>query len=142
MAGETRSAALNTSKLFYDNPGAGAFWATFNLTFSTTDNELNDVVEAGYIGPNVRVLAVGWYPTDMDTNVSPLVAHKFTVNSVDQVTGIFGAGTGASSITAVTPTAAATTPGTAPQLVTVTTTAAAATAAAGTAVLALLCQKI
>lgn len=142
MAGETRSAALSASKLFYDNPGAGASWHIFNLTFSTTENELNDVVEAGYIGPNVRVLAVGFYPTDMDSNGSPTLAHKVTVNAVDQVTGLTGAQSGASSLTPVTPTAAATAPGTAPQLVTVTSTTAAATAVAGTAVLALLCQKI
>lgn len=140
MAGETRTVAASAARTFPQNPGAGAYWVIFNLTFSTTENEAADVVQAGYIAPNARVLAVGWYPTDMDTNVSPAAVHKVTVNSVDQVTGLTGAQTGASSLTPVTPTAAATAPGTSPQLVTVTTTTAAATAAAGTAVLALLCQ--
>jgi hypothetical protein len=142
MAGETTSVAASAARGFYDNPGAGAFWATFNLTFGTTDNELNDIMQAGYIGPNVRVLAVYFGPTDMDTNGSPAVVHKVTINAVDAVTGLTGAQTGASSLTAVTPTFAATAPGTAVQLVQVQSTTAAATAAAGTAVLALLCQKI
>lgn len=142
MAGETTAVAASSARLFYDNPGAGAFWATFNLTFGTTDNELNDIMQAGYIGPNVRVLAVAWYPTDMDTNVSPAAVHKVTINAVDAVTALTGAQTGASSLTPVTPTFASTAPGTAAQLVQVQTTTAAATAAAGTAVLALLCQHI
>lgn len=142
MAGETRTVAASTARNYVQNPGAGTFWVPFNLTFSATDNELNDVVQAGYIGANVRVIAVGWFPTDMDTNVSPLVVHKVTVNSVDAVTGLTGAQTGTSSFTPVTSTFAATVPGTAVQLVTVTSTAAAATAAIGTAVLGLLCQNL
>jgi hypothetical protein len=142
MAGETTSVAASAARVFYDNPGAGSFWATFNLTFGTTDNELNDIMQAGYIGPNVRVLAVFWGPTDMDTNGSPTVAHKVTVNAVDAVTGLTGAQTGTSSLSPVTSTFASTAPGTAPQLVQVQSTAASATAAAGTAVLSLLCQKI
>jgi hypothetical protein len=142
LAGETTSAAASASKLYYDNPGAGAFWVSFSLTFSTTQNETADVMEAGYIGPNVAVTAVYWGPTDMDTNVSPAVVHKVTVNAVDAVTGLTGAQTGTSSLSAVTSTFAATAPGTSPQLVTVTSSTAAATAASGTAVLRLLCQKI
>jgi hypothetical protein len=142
MAGETTAVAASASKTFYDNPGAGTFWAKFNLTFGTTDNELNDIMQAGYIGPNVLPLVVGWFPTDMDTNGSPVVVHKVTINGVDAVTALTGAQTGTSSLTPVTPTFAATTPGTAPQLVQVQTTTAAATAAAGTGVLMLLCQKI
>jgi len=142
MAGETTTVAATAARTSYQNPGAGAYWVFFNLSFSTTQNETNDVMQAGYIAPNTRVLAVGWYPTDMDTNVSPAVVHKVTVNSVDVVTGLTGAQTGTSSLTPVTPTAASTTPGTSVQLVSVTSTTAAATAAAGTAVLALLCQAM
>lgn len=141
MAGETTAVAASAAKLFTDLV-SGCFLATFNLTFLSTDNETNDIMQAGYIGPNVRVLAVGWYPTDMDTNVSPAVAHKVTINTVDAVTGLTGAQTGASSLTPVTPTFASTAPGTAAQLVQVQSTTAAATGAAGTAVLALLCQHI
>jgi len=141
MAGETTVVPIAAGRVFYDNAGSGAFWATFNLTFLSTDNETNDVMQAGYIGANVRVLAVGWYPTDMDTGIAAVV-HKVTINAVDAVTGLTGAQTGTSSITPVTPTFAATAPGTDKQLVIVTTTTAAATGAAGTAVLSLLCQKI
>jgi hypothetical protein len=142
MAGETTSLAGSASKLFYDQGGAGAFIAYMSQSFSTTQNETADVMEMGYIPPNVRVLAVGYYPTDMDTNVSPALVHKVTVNSVDQVTGLTGGQTGTSSWNTVTPTAVTTTPGTSPQLVTVTSSTAAATAAAGTVTLALLCQHI
>jgi hypothetical protein len=142
MAGETTAVSANAAKTFYDNPGAGCFLVRYNLTFGTTDNQTADVMQAGYIGANVRVVAVGWYPTDMDTNVSPAVVHKVTVNTVDVVTGLTGAQTGTSSWTPVTPTAASTAPGTSPQLVSVTSSTAAATAAAGTAVLELLCQHM
>lgn len=142
MAGETTSAAATAARTFSQNPGFGAYWVFFNLTFSTTQNETNDVMEAGYIGPNVRVLCVAWYPTDMDTNVSPAVVHKVTINAVDAVTGLTGAQTGTAQNTPVTSTFASTAPGTSAQLVKVTSTTAAATAAAGTAVLALMCQNI
>lgn len=141
MAGETTNAPASAARVFVDVP-VGLFVVPFNLTYSTTQNELNDVMQAGYIGPNVRVVAVGWHPTDMDTNVSPAAVHKVTVNSVDAVTGLTGAQSGTASFTPVTATFAATTPGTDKQLVTVTTTTAAATAAAGTAVLFLYCQHI
>lgn len=140
MAGETTVVAASAARLAYQNPGAGSFLCRFSLTFGTTDNETNDIMQAGYIPANARVVAVGFYPTDMDTNVSPTVVHKVTVNAVDVVTGLTGAQSGASSWTAVTPTAAATAPGTSVQLVQVQSTTAAATAAAGTAVLELLCQ--
>jgi hypothetical protein len=142
MAGETTSVAASAARLAYDNPGAGAFWATFNLTFGATDNELNDIMQAGYLPANTRVLAVYWGPTDMDTNGSPAAVHKVTINAVDAVTALTGAQTGTSSLSPVTSTFASTTPGTAVQLVQVQTTTAAATGVAGTAVLGLLCQKI
>ena len=142
MAGETTSVAATAARTFNENPGAGSFWIFFNLTFSSTQNETNDVMEAGYIGANTRVVSVYWGPTDMDTNVSATVVHKVTVNAVDAVTGLTGAQSGASSLTAVTSTFASTAPGTAPQLVKVTSTTQAATGAAGTAVLGLHCQKV
>lgn len=141
MAGETTSVASSAARTFYDNPGAGAFFVPFSLTYSTTQNELNDVMEAGYIPANTRVVAVYWGATDMDTNVSPAVVHKVTVGSIDVVASLTGAQTGTASWTAVTPTAAATAVSSSAQLVKVTTTTAAATAAAGTATLMLLCQK-
>src|SRR6185503_13202627 len=107
MAGETTSVAASAARAYYDNPGAGAFLAKFTLTYGSTDNESADIMQAGYIGPNVRVVAVGWYPTDMDTGIAAVV-HKVTINAVDAVTGLTGAQTGASSWTPVTPTFATT----------------------------------
>lgn len=140
MAGETTSVAASAARNYYANPGAGTFAVEFSLTYSTTQNELNDVMEAGYIPPYAKVYAVGWYPTDMDTNGSPAAVHKVTVGSTDVVTGLTGAQTGTASFTPVTPTAAATATSSSAALVKVTTTTAAATAAAGTARLVLFCQ--
>lgn len=140
MAGETTAVSVATSRQFYANPGAGCFLVPFSLTFSTTQNETDDVMECGYIPPFARAVAVIWCPTDMDTNVSPAVVHKVTVGSTDIVTGLTGAQTGAASITAVIPTAVDDATSSSAQLVKVQSTTAAATAAAGTAMLFLLCQ--
>ena len=140
MAGETRSLTGAQARQFYDNYGAGAFLVPFSLTFGTTDNETNDVVQAGYLPAYTRVVAVIWAPTDMDTNVSPAVVHKVTVGATDIVTGLTGAQSGAASLTVCTQASIATAVSSSAQLVTVTSTTAAATAAAGTAQLFLLCQ--
>jgi|SRR5882724_1350122 len=141
MAGETTTVAASAARNYYDNPGAGTFVVPFNLTFLSTDNETADVMEAGYLPPNVRMVGVTWAPTDMDTNGSPAVVHKVTVGSTDIVTGLTGAQTGTSSYTAVTNAAAVLAPATTPTKVTVTSSTAAATGAAGTAVLFIHCQK-
>lgn len=139
MAGETTAVPAAAARTYYDNPGAGAFVVSFNLTFGTGDNELNDVMEAGYMPPNVKILAVGWYPTDMDSGTAAV--HKVTVGATDVVTGLTGAQTGAASFTPVTNAARVLAPATTATKVTVTTTTAAGTAVAGTAVLDLWCQK-
>jgi len=141
MAGETTTVAASAARNFYDNPGAGAFVVSFNLTYLSTDNETADIMQAGYLPPNVKMLAVGWYPTDMDTG-SAAVVHKVTVGSTDIVTGLTGAQTGTSSFTPVTNAARVLAPATTPTLVVVNTTTAAATGAAGTAVLDIWCQKV
>lgn len=139
MAGETTAVSANAARVYKDHPGFGLFAVPFSLTFGTNDNQLNDVMEAGYIGGGVSPYAVVWIPTDMDTNVSPAAVHKVTVGSTDIVTGLTGAQSGTAQIVPVS--AIATTTGGAATKVTVTTTTAAATAAAGTATLILLCQK-
>lgn len=141
MAGETTSLTASTARNFVDNPGAGAFLASFDLTYSTTQNELNDVYEVGVLPAYTRVVAVVWAPTDMDTNASPAVVHKVTVGSTDVVTGLTGAQTGAASLTVCTQASIAAAVSSSQQTVKVQTTTAAATAAAGTAKLILLCQK-
>lgn len=140
MAGETTSVAASAAKLYPSNPGAGLFSETFNLTYSTTQNETADVMEAGYLAPNVRVLYVIWAPTDMDSGTAAV--HKVTVGSTDIVTGLTGAQTGVASLTVCTQASLAATPSTSPALVKVTTTTAASTAVAGTAQLILVCTPL
>lgn len=133
MAGETTTAAS------LDPPYEGAeglFLVPFTLSYSTTQNETNDVMQAGYLPSGVTVYSVIYAPTDMDTNVSPAVVHKVTIGSTDVLTGLTGAQTGAKTCNPITPLTT-----TAKTLVTVTSTTAAATAAAGTLYLAFLCQK-
>ncbi len=140
MAGETTSVAASAARLFTDHPpGSGLFVCSFSLTFATTQLELNDVMEAGYIPANTRVLAVVWAPTDMDSATTAV--HKVTVGSTDIVTGLTGAQTGAASLTVCTQASIVATPSTSPALVKVTTTTA-PTAVAGTAMLFLLCVKL
>ena len=132
MAGETTATTdLNAPYEAID----GLFLVPFTKAYSTTQNELNDVMEMGYLPANVTIYGFIYSPTDMDTNVSPAVVHKITVGS-DLATGLTGAQTGAKSFVGCVPTTI-----TAKTKVTVTTTTAAATAAAGTLYLAALCQK-
>lgn len=141
MAGETTSVSVATVRNTKGHVGSGMFAIPFSLTFSSTQNETNDVMEAGYLPPYTRVFAVGWHPTDMDTNVSPAVVHKVTIGSTDVVTGLTGAQSGAASLTPVTQAAALVATSASEQLVKVTSTTAAATGAAGTATLVLYCQN-
>lgn len=137
MAGETTTVSANLARVYKDHPGFGLYAIEFSLTFGSTDNQLNDIMEAGYIGANVRPVAAIWIPTDMDTNVSPAVVHKITVGSTDIVTGLTGAQSATTQIVGCSTLATTT----AVTKVQVQTTTAAATAASGTATLILLCQK-
>lgn len=133
MAGETTTAAS------LDPPYEGAegmFLVPFTLTYSTTQNELNDVMQAGYLPAGVTVYGLIYSPTDMDTNVSPALVQKVTIGSTDVATALTGAQTGAKTFVGITPVTL-----TAKTLATVTSTTAAATAAAGTLYLAFVCQK-
>ncbi len=133
MAGET---VATTDKQAPYEASEGMFLVPFALTYGSTNNETNDVMEAGYIPANCTVYGILYVPSDMDTNVSPAVVHKVSVGSTDIVTGLTGAQTGTSSVNACAPTTV-----TAKTKVTVTTTTAAATGAAGTLKLTLICQK-
>lgn len=133
MAGET--VATTATQAPYE-AAEGLFLVPFTLTYGTGNNELNDVMEAGYVPANVTVYGFLYAPSDMDTNVSPAVVHKITLGSTDLVTGLTGAQTGAKSFQPCTPTTV-----TAKTKVKVTTTTAAATAAAGTLYLTAVCQK-
>lgn len=133
MAAETVSA--NSTDVPFELP-SGLFIVPFTLTYGTTNNELNDVMEAGYLPANVTVYGVIFAPSDMDTNVSPTVVHKITVGSTDVASALTGAQSGAKSFVAIDPVTT-----TAKTLAKVTTTTAAATAAAGTMYLGFVCQK-
>ena len=141
MAGETVAVAGSVVRLQMAAPGAGLYPIEFDLTYSSTNNETADVMEAGYLPPFARVYSVGWYPTDMDTGIAA-VLHKVTVGSTDIVTGLTGAQTGTSQLVPVTSAAAQAAVSNAAQLVKVTTTTAAATGAAGTAKLVLWCANV
>lgn len=141
MAGETISVPATAARTYYDNPGAGTFVVSNTLTFGTTDNQLADVQQVGYLPPNVKLLAVGFYPTAMDTNGSPTLVLKLTVGSTDVVTGVSGAQGGASSLVPVNQAGRVLAASTSPTLVQVQCTTAAATAAAGSMIVDLYCQK-
>jgi len=133
MAGETTSAA--SADVPFEMP-AGVFLVPFTVSYATTQLELNDVMELGYLPAGVTVYGIIYSPTDMDTNVSPAVVQKVTLGSTDVATGLTGAQTGAKSFVGIVPTTL-----TAKTLAKVTTTTVPGTAAAGTLYCAFLCQK-
>ncbi len=133
MAGET-TAALSADAPF--TVPTGLFLVPFTVSYATSQLELNDVMELGYLPANCTVYGVVYSPTDMDTNVSPAVVQKVTLGSTDVATGLTGAQTGAKSFVGIVPTTL-----TAKTLAKVTTTTAPGTAAAGTLYCAFLCQK-
>lgn len=133
MAGETTSRSGIDSDVLPHAQGPifnGAVWTT---ELATSQLELNDVINMGYI-PQGAVL-VGFYAfaDDLDSNASPALAWKITVGSTDVKTSItIGQASSVSthSITqflGIEPITMS-----APTLVKVTFTTAAATAAAGT----------
>lgn len=133
MAGET----VTTTNLKPPYAAAeGRFLVPFTTAYLSTNNELNDVMQIGYLPANVTVYGFVYLPTDMDTNVSPAVVHKITLGSTDLVSGLTGAQTGTGSYQPCVPTTI-----TADTLLKVTTTTAAATGAAGTLYLAADCQR-
>jgi hypothetical protein len=122
---------------YYDVMTSGVGWVKYNITFSTTENELNDIVEVGNIGIAHQPIAYLWFPSDMDSATGAV--HKITVGGTDIVTGLTGAQTGTSQMGPVTTLIATSTN---PTKVQVQTTTAAATPVAGTATLFLLCVKV
>lgn len=133
MAGETTAAVSADTP--YEVP-AGMFLVPFTVAYATTQLELNDVMELGYLPTNCTVYGVIYSPTDMDTNVSPAVVQKITIGSTDVATGLTGAQTGAKSFVGIVPLTLS-----AKTLAKVTTTTVPGTAAAGTLYCAFLCQK-
>lgn len=132
MAGETSGTAVAVP---YAMP-AGTFIIPFTASFSSTENETNDVKNVGYLPKGVKIYGVIYRATDMDTNVSPALVHKVSAGSTDLVTGLTGGQTGTGLVAPCIPLEL-----TADTLVTITSTTAAATGAAGTVYLGILCQK-
>lgn len=133
MAGETTSRSGLDAQLLPHARGPvlnGAVWTT---ELATTQLELNDVINMGYIPTGAVLLGFIAYADDLDSNGSPALAWKITVGSTDVKTGItIGQASSVSthSITQFLGIEPITT--TEATLVKVTFTTAAATAAAGT----------
>ena len=140
MAGETTAAVASAVRNQMGNPGAGLWPLRFDLAYSTTQNETNDVMEAGYLPAGVKVAAVQAASTDMDSGIAAVV-HKVTVGSTDIVTGLTVAQAGTASITPTTTAYIQAAPVASEQLIKVTTTTAAATGVAGTLTLILWCYN-
>lgn len=130
MAGETTSAtSLDPPFAGFD----GFFLVPFTVSYSTTQNELNDVMELGYLPADCKVYGAIYTPTAMAASA---LVHKITIGSTDVVTGLTGAVAGTSSVQTWSPVTL-----TAKTLAKVTSTTAAVTPAAGTLTVTFLCQK-
>lgn len=124
MAGETVSASATARVTGKKMPGSGLVANPWTLAYSTTNNETNDVMEAGYLPEGVTCIGFLYAPDDMDSSTG--LVQKITVGSTDVATGLSGGQTGAKTFVPIVPYVT-----TAPTLVKVTTTTAATTAVAG-----------
>ena len=127
MAGETTALARGSQRFGRKLSNTALCANPFTLAFGTTANQVNDIMQAGYIPAGVTLLGFFVVATDMDTNVSPAVVHQILLSTTALVSGITlgqGAGSGFYPCTPTTTTAAT--------VLNVKTTTAAATAATGT----------
>jgi hypothetical protein len=124
LAGETTALAVAARSTGRKLPNVGLTANPWTLAYSTTNNETNDVMEAGYLPEGVTLLGFIYAPDDLDSSTG--LVHKITVGSTDVATGLTGGQTGAKSFVAITPLTT-----TEPTLVKITTTTAATTAVAG-----------
>ena len=131
MAGETKAVptAFAKPKVKLTNPALSG--TVFSNLVATTEAELADVVNLGYIPAGVTVIGFFIATPDMDSSTG--IVMKITIGSTDVLTGVTTAVLGSvatqvPSVRAIIPYAT-----TASTLVTTTfTTAASGTAAAGT----------
>jgi hypothetical protein len=130
VAGET-TAALSANVPF-ELP-AGLFLVPFSVSYSTTQNETNDVMELGYLPANCTVYGLHFIPTAMAASA---LVHKVTIGSTDVATGMIAGVLGTPTYLPITPQTL-----TAKTLAKVTSTTAATTPAAGTLKCAFVCQK-
>jgi hypothetical protein len=127
MAAETTSVASSARKIGRKSSSVALVANPLTGTYTTTDNQLNDVMEVGYIPAGVTCIGMTVATTDMDTGTA--VVHKVTIGSTDVASSLTLAQTGASGFYAFAPITT-----TAPTLVKITTTTAATTAVAGSIV--------
>ena len=131
MAGETKAVPTAYLKPKRQLAGSGLCCTVFENAVATTEAELADVVNLGYLPAGVTVIAVGIATPDMDSSTG--IVQKITIGSTDVLTGITTAVLGSvatqvPSVRAIIPYAT-----TDKTLVSTTyTTAASGTAAAGT----------
>lgn len=131
MAGETKAVPTAFIKPKVQLSNAALTGTVFSNLVATTEAELADVVQLGYIPAGVTVLGFFIATPDMDDSTG--IVFKITVGSTDVLTGITTAVLG--SVATQVPSVRAIIPytTTAKTLVSVTfTTAASGTAAAGT----------
>lgn len=131
MAGETKAVPTAFAKPKRQLAGSGLCCTVFSNAVATTEQELADVVNLGYLPAGVTVVAVGIATPDMDSSTG--IVQKVTIGSTDVLTGITTAVLGSvatqvPSVRAIIPYAT-----TDKTLVSTTyTTAASGTASAGT----------
>lgn len=133
MAGETTSRSGIDIDVVPHARGPVLNGANWTTELATTQLELNDVLNMGYIPTGATLLGFIAFADDLDSNASPALAWKITVGSTDVKTGItIGQASSVSthSITQFLGIEPITM--TEPTLVKVTFTTAAATAVAGT----------
>jgi hypothetical protein len=128
MAGETTKAAGSDAsrKIAPKFGGPLLNGKVLSHDYLTTQLELNDVLEIGYIPKGVTLIGFFAYEDDLDSNGTPTLSQKITVGSTDVATAIVLGRIGGASFIGIKPLTTTTA-----TLVKVTNTAAAATAAAG-----------
>jgi len=126
MAASTTVVSLGTRKRGRKLTNGALTAMTFDLTFGETDNEENDIMEAGYVPAGVTVIGFIVTASVMDTGTVAVV-HSVLLGSTALVAGLTNAQTGTSGLYPCTPTTT-----TAATVVSAKTTTAPDTAAAGT----------
>ena len=103
MAGET-TALTRGSQRFGRKLSSTALCANpFTLTYLSTDNQTDDIMQAGYLPAGVTVVGFAVVMTDMETSTTN-VRHKITLGSTDLVTAIALGGAGGAGFYPCTPT--------------------------------------
>jgi hypothetical protein len=98
MAGETKAVQTQYLKPRKQLANTGLVVQTFSVTLATSEMELADVVNLGYLPAGVTVVAVGFASNDLDNGTAAV--NKITIGSTDVVTGLTNAQAGSVATTA------------------------------------------